>query len=138
MVDAARNGVERFVREKLEAKEWPLGAPIISPQDVLAELPFDMEKHLRNQKTVEAALREIGVKPLTDFGPLRTKTGRKRLWARDGSTVRDIYKTKSRADVIAIYDGAGANRSAVEEQADADEARAEMAGADADEFADLM
>ncbi|WMT75078.1 DUF5906 domain-containing protein [Bradyrhizobium sp. Ash2021] len=127
MVEAGQDSVQRFVRDRLEANEWPLGASIISPQDVLNELPFEVEKHLRTQKHIEAALREFGAKPLNDLGPLRTKTGRKRLWARDGSTVKQVCAEMGRAGAIRLYDLAVADRSASEEQADADEARAELA-----------
>jgi Family of unknown function (DUF5906)/Bifunctional DNA primase/polymerase, N-terminal len=130
MVEAGQNGVERFVREKLEVGEWPLSGPIISPQDVLNELPFDMEKHLRTIGKVEAALREIGARPLKEYKQLRTKTGRKRLWARDGSEVKEITATMTHADVTATYDAMTAARARAEEQADAAEA--------VDEFADLM
>ncbi len=99
---------------------------------MLAALPFEVEKHLRTEKTVEAALREIGSKPLKDLGPLRTKTGRKRLWALDGSKVKAIY-AMGRADVIATYDAAVAAKNSANVQADEDEDRAEL-----DEFADLM
>ena len=128
MVEASLNSVERFVREKLEVREWPLCGPIISPVDVLNELPFDLDKANRTIGNVEAALREIGARPLKEYKQLRTKTGRKRLWALEGSTVRDIVKTKSHKDVTAIYDAMTAARQATEGQADAEEARAELAG----------
>jgi hypothetical protein len=127
MVEAGQDSVQRFIREKMELNEWPLGADIINPQDVSKELPFETENHLRTQKHVEAALREFGCRPLKELGPLRTKSGRKRLWARDGSKVKDIYKAKAtRTSVIAIYDAAVAERTARDEQADVDEARDEM------------
>jgi hypothetical protein len=126
MVEASLNGVERFVREKRQAREWPLGSPIVSPHDVLEALPFEIGLGLRTDRTVEAALREIGARPLSDFGQLRTVKGRRRLWAINGEKLATIYRTKTRRQVTAMYDRAVAERDKVEREADAREAAAEM------------
>jgi hypothetical protein len=103
MVEASRSSLEKFLREAMEAKAWPLPCPIINAPDVVEALPVSIESRDRNIKTVEATLREIGARPLMKLGAIYTASGRKRLWALDG---RDLAKFEkmSRVDVAAIYD----------------------------------
>jgi hypothetical protein len=126
MVEAAQTSVARWVRDTVEAKRWPLCGPIASAADVLDALPIDIERHLRNLRTVEAAMREIGMRPLSKFKQLRTQTGRKRLWAIDAATLASLCAKRQGYEVAKMYDKLKAAGSAAQARVDDDEARAEM------------
>ncbi len=103
MVEASRSNLEKFLRNALETKSPPLSCPIINPSDVLGMLSMEVENHARNLRSVEAALREVGARPLTRFGQVRTASGKKRLWALDGRRA-SYFLAKPPANVATIYD----------------------------------
>lgn len=103
MVEASRSNLEKFLRNALEAKLPPLACPIINSNDVVSALSSDIEAYARNQRSVEAALREIGARPLSKLGQINTASGKRRLWALDGRRVSDFLKL-GRTEVAAIYD----------------------------------
>jgi hypothetical protein len=123
MVGASLDGVQRFVREKLEAGEWPLSGAIISPKDVLVAMGNSVAPVLRTEGHVENCLREIGAGPLSGFGPVRTTTGRKRLWALD---VKPVYATMDKKQVAATYNAAVAAAGKGQELEELEEAQGEM------------
>jgi hypothetical protein len=75
---------------------------------------------------VEAALREIGARPLSQFKAIRTKSGQKRLWAVKGSTVPYLYENKQPRDIAAMYDEGRKLERRSDIKAEAEEAAGEF------------